>query len=61
MKSPWKVTYQWIGDCKMYAAYRLRNVNEVDHSGNREYAGDYTEDRDKAQELADRLNAQEGR
>lgn len=61
MKGPWKVTANIVGDKKMYQPYRLRDINEVDHSGNREYAGELTTDRFQAMELADRLNAEEGR
>ena len=52
----WKVTSNYIGGDKMYAVYRLRDVNEVDHSGNREYAGGWTYNRDSAQVVADQLN-----
>lgn len=56
MKSEWKVTSNVIDGEKMYAVYRLRDVNEVDHSGNREYAGGYVEYYDAAQTAADQLN-----
>lgn len=59
MPSPWKVTSQHIGDRKMFAVYRLRDVNEVDHSGNREYATDYMEDRMDALVIAQDLNEME--
>lgn len=59
MNSPWKVTSQYIDDCQMFAVYRLRNTAEVDHSGNRELASDYTKNRAEAQAIADRLNAGE--
>jgi hypothetical protein len=55
----WKVTYQYIGNKKMYAVYRLRDVNAVDHSGNREYAGGWTENREAAEVVADQLNEKE--
>jgi hypothetical protein len=56
----WKVASQYVGDTKMYAVYRLRDVNEVDHSGNREYAGGWIEVREPAQIIADQLNSEEG-
>lgn len=58
MKSKWKVTSNTVGDEKLYGVYRLRNVNEVDHSGNREMAGGFIENRDVAQAIADELNAE---
>ncbi len=59
MKGPWKVTSQVIGDTKMYAVYRLIDVNEPDHSGNREYAGDYVLNREIAEFVAEQLNEDE--
>ncbi|MDF2858669.1 MAG: hypothetical protein K0Q87_4520 [Neobacillus sp.] len=55
--SEWKVTSNRIDGEKIYAAYRLRDTNEVDHSGNREYAGGWTNNRDAAQVIADQLNS----
>lgn len=43
----------------MYQAYRIRDVDAVDHSGNREYAGEWTENKAEAQAVADRLNEEE--
>lgn len=59
MKGKWKVTANPMGDRTLYAAYRLRDVNEVDHSGNREYAGEYIENREAVQVIADELNRRE--
>ncbi|MGI6691193.1 MAG: hypothetical protein ACOX63_10220 [Christensenellales bacterium] len=61
MKGPWKVACNIIGDQKQYQVYRLRDVDEVDHSGNREYGSELMTDRHEAKDLADRLNAEEGR
>jgi len=55
-KSEWKVTSNPIGDVTLYRVYRIRNTSEVDHSGNREYYGDYTQDREKARSVANKLN-----
>lgn len=52
----WKVASNFIGDEKMYAAYRLKDINEVDHSGNREYAGEWISNREAVQTVADHLN-----
>ena len=59
MKSKWKVTSNPIGDKTMYAAYRLLDVNKLDHSGNRELAGGYIENRKTVQAVVDALNVEE--
>jgi len=56
LHSEWRVTSNFIGDEKMYAVYRIRNINEVDHSGNREHAGGWMLYRQAAVELAAELN-----
>ena len=59
MKSEWRVTSNSINGKKMYAVYRLRDINAVDHSGNREFAGSYIDNRDAAEIVAKELNKQE--
>lgn len=59
MKSPWKVSSNYINGEKMYIVYRLRDVNAVDHSGNREYMGGYVISREKCEKLAKELNQKE--
>ncbi len=59
MKGKWKLTSQTINGKKSFAVYRLRNVDELDHSGNREYATGYMEDKAKAEEIANELNGSE--
>lgn len=59
MKSEWRVSCNPVCGTTMYIAYRLRDINKVDHSGNREYAGEYTEDKNTVQTLANKLNAKE--
>ncbi len=56
MPSEWRVTSNYIGDKKMYGVYRLRNINETDHSGNREQVGGWMAYRQAAVELAAALN-----
>lgn len=56
MKSEWKVTSNNINGKKMYAVYRLRDTTAVDHSGNREMATDYMDDRAEAVVIAEKLN-----
>lgn len=36
MKSEWKVSSNIINGSRIYSIYRLRDINETDHSGNRE-------------------------
>lgn len=60
MKSEWRVTSNLFGDIKMYAAYRLLDISEPDHSGNREYGKGYTENRGEAEEEAATLNRRDG-
>jgi|LSQX01.3.fsa_nt_gb hypothetical protein len=43
MKGKWMVTSNIIGGHKKYAIYRLLDVSEADHSGNREFAGEYVD------------------
>lgn len=55
--SKWKVTMQFLDGEKMYAVYRLRDVNAVDHSGNREYASGYLKSEEQAEATACNLNS----
>ncbi len=53
MKSEWKVTSQYVGEEKIYQVYRLRDINAVDHSGNREYVPHFvTNDKKEAEAMA---------
>lgn len=61
MKSKWKVTSNIIDGKKMYGVYRIKNENEPDHSGNREIYGNYHEDRETAEVLANMLNLEAGK
>lgn len=56
MKSKWKVTSNNINGKKMYAVYRLKDVNATDHSGNREYATEYIENKFAMTTIAENLN-----
>ncbi len=50
--SEWRVTSQYINGTKMFAAYRLRDKNAVDHAGNREYsAAGYCESKEDTEGL----------
>lgn len=59
MKSEWRVTSNFINGKKVYAVYRLLDIKAVDHSGNREYAGNYVEDRKACEAAAYALNKME--
>lgn len=54
--SEWRVTSNPVGGKMWYAVYRIRDIEEVDHSGNRQYYGGYIEDKSEAEELARWLN-----
>lgn len=56
MKGKWKVTSNIIGDKKVYAAYRLIDERQPDHSGNREYYGGYIYDRSEVEHTVSGLN-----
>lgn len=58
MKNKWKVTSNFMpGKGEMYNIYRLINENEVDHSGNREYAlENYINDKNEAEYMCEVLN-----
>lgn len=56
MRSKWKVSSQHIGDEKVFQVYRLRDISKVDHSGNREYAGEIMYDSNAAYAIAEGLN-----
>lgn len=53
MTGQWSVTHNPMGG---YRVYRLRDVMQVDHSGNREYYGGYTDDKEKAERIAHKLH-----
>lgn len=61
MMSEWRVTTNYIqtdeGRVPMYGVYRLRNVDETDHSGNREMLDRWFEERELAEVYAQTMNA----
>lgn len=59
MKSKWMVSFQYINGMKLYSVYRLKDVDAVDHSGNRETHSGFFEDRKSAEDCADQLNEEE--
>ena len=59
VKSEWKVTCNYFNGVRAWGVYRLLNVDEVDNSGNREYATKFMDDKEKAKGIARKLNAGE--
>lgn len=55
-ESKWEITTNYIDGKKLYGVYRIIDINEVDHSGNREVKG-YYDSREKAEEIAEELNS----
>lgn len=58
MKSEWKISSNYIDGAKQYIAYRTIDIAYPDHSGNREYAGEYTTNRNEVQALVNNLNSE---
>ena len=57
MQGERKVTSNYVpGAGKYYQAYRLRDKDGIDHSGNREYSGDVFADKAAAQAYVESLN-----
>lgn len=56
MRSKWKITWQRVGNTDIYQVYRIRNINAIDHAGNREYFPGTFDNEAAAQAVADRLN-----
>ncbi len=55
----WSVLSMHMDGKRMYIVYRKRDRDAIDHAGNRETYGQYTEDRSAAEALADYLNEKE--
>ena len=56
MKAKWEVQQNIIGGERMYIASRIRDTSAVVHSGNLEYSGGYTRDREEAEATVEQLN-----
>lgn len=56
MKSKWKITHNYILGRAVFQVYRIRDINEVDHAGNREIWPKIFETEEEAQALVDKLN-----
>lgn len=56
MKGPWEVIANPAGGAILYGAARLRNREEVKHSGNLEFHScGYLKDRNEAEVIAERM------
>ncbi len=58
-KGKWKVTMQYLGGVEKYSVVRIKDTSQPEHGGNREYAMGYTEDRNEAEALCEKLNMEE--
>lgn len=56
----WKPYSQVIGGVSMYITGRQKDMSKPLHSGNIEFAGGYSEDRDAVVAICDRLNNERG-
>lgn len=52
----WTVTSNFINGQYMYAVCRIKNPNEIVHSGNLEFATGYIESKEEAERIAKNLN-----
>lgn len=59
--SEWRISTNVVAGRKFYQVYRIKDLNEVDHSGNRETRGGYYERLLDAERLRATLNAEEAR
>lgn len=56
MTGKWKVIHNPMAG---YIVARVRDIEKTVHSGNLEYYGDYSDDKDEKQTIADELNEEE--
>lgn len=54
--SEWRVSANPVAGKMFYGVYRIRDIDEIDHSGNRETRGGLYETRQEAEKLAATLN-----
>lgn len=60
MKGQWEIISNPVGGSMLYGVARLRNTEEVKHSGNLEFHScGYLEDRKEAEAIAERINREE--
>ena len=56
--SEWRVSSNPVAGKMFYQVYRIRDVERIDHSGNRETRGGLYESRQDAEKLAALLNSE---
>lgn len=56
--SPWRVSTNPVAGKKFYQVYRIIDVDQIEHSGNRETRGGLYESRQDAEKLAALLNSE---
>ncbi len=54
--SKWRVTANPVSGTMLYSVYRIRDVDAIDHSGNRESYGPWFDTKEEAEALAKKLN-----
>ena len=59
MKSEWRVSSNPVCGKMIYGAYRIRDLDEIDHSGNRENTGPIFYNKDEAEAYVNELNKKE--
>lgn len=60
MKGPWEIISNPVGGSMLYGVARLRNTEEVKHSGNLEFHPcGHLEDRKEAEAIAEQMNREE--
>lgn len=58
MKSEWKVMRNVVGGTSLYIPYRVKDVAKTVHAGNIETYGNYTENREEAKSVVEKLNGE---
>lgn len=54
--SEWRVSSYQSAGSTFYVVYRVRDINDIDHSGNRETCGCWYYTRGEAERFAENLN-----
>ncbi len=57
--SKWFVSCNPVAGERLYIVARLRDRNEIQHSGNMEYHGNYSEDKEELEKIAAQLNGED--
>lgn len=60
MKGKWKVSHTYAGGTMYIQVYRLKDLNQIDHAGNRETVPRIFDTDEEAEAYARQLNEKEG-